>query len=122
MVENVTGLPEIEPDYDNLAQQFDVYEKGRRLRMLVHSPEWEIVVQVLQDYRDKARDALIYLPPGDPNAMLAHAAASATNDVFERFQEDIKNAVYAAEHPSDELRDYIFGVRKDMDVKSAMEQ
>ena len=90
--------------------------------MLVHSPEWEIVVQVLQDYRDKARDALIHLPPGDPNAMLAHAAASATNDVFERFQEDIKNAVYAAEHPSDELRDYIFGVRKDMDVKSAMEQ
>ena len=122
MAENPNGLPDIAPDYDELDRQFDVYEKGRRLRMLVHSPEWEIVVQVLQDYRDKARDAVIALPPGHEGVMLAHAAASATNDVFERFQEDIKNAVYAAEHPTDELRDYIFGVRKDMDVKSAMEQ
>lgn len=122
MDENIYGLSEPEPDYDQLEQQLELYEKGRRLKLLVNSPEWEIVVQTLQDYRDKARDALIALPPGDPNVSQAHAAASATNDVFNYFQQDIANAVNAATKPSEELKAYIFGVRKSLDVKAAMGQ
>jgi hypothetical protein len=124
MVESPNGLPLIadpEADLAQLEAQLDLYEKGRRLRTLVHSPEWEIVTQTLQDYRDKARDALIALPPGDPSVLQAHAAASATNDVFTMFQQDINSAVDFAVNPPEELRNHIFGIRKALDVAAAME-
>ena len=81
MTENPYGLPLIaDPEQDaiQLENQLDLYEKGRKLRKFVLDPDWEIVIQVLQDYRDKYRDALVALAPGDPQVPLAHAAASAS--------------------------------------------
>ena len=121
MDENIYGLPENrEIDEAELERQADVYEKGRRLRTLTNSPDWELVVQTLQDYRDKARDALIALPPGDKNVLQAHAAASATNDVFTMFTEDINSVISAAQNPSPELTQYLMGIRRSLDVQTAM--
>ena len=67
MTENPYGLPLIaDPEQDaiQLENQLDLYEKGRKLRKFVLDPDWEIVIQVLQDYRDKYRDALVSLLPG----------------------------------------------------------
>jgi hypothetical protein len=120
--ETLTGLPEPEQDYDQLERQLDLYEKGRRLRTLTNSPDWELVVQTLQDYRDKYRDALIALPPGDPRVPLAHAAASSSNDIFTYFMGDIQAAVDFTNNPPDEVVASIRGIRRALDVKVAMGQ
>lgn len=124
MPETPNGLPLLadpEQDLVQLESQLYLYEKGRKLRKFVLDPDWEIVLQVLQDYRDKTRDELIAMAPGDPNVSQAHAAASATNDVFVRFQEDINRTVDCAINPSDELKAYMHGVRQSLDVKAVME-
>jgi hypothetical protein len=120
MSENLTGLSEPEQDYDELDRQLDLYEKGRRLRTLTNSPDWELVTQTLQDYRDKYRDALIALPPGDPQVPLAHAAASSSNDIYTYFLQDINLAVEFATHPPDAVVDSIRGIRRASDVQRAM--
>ena len=123
MPETPNGLPLLadpEADLAQLEAQLDLYEKGRRLRTLVNSPDWELVIQVLQDYRDKYRDALIALVPGDPQVPLAHAAASASNDIFTYFQTSINGAVDFVNNPPDEVKEKIFGIRRA--IETAMGQ
>ena len=115
MTENPYGLPLIaDPEQDaiQLETQLDLYEKGRKLRKFVLDPDWEIVIQVLQDYRDKYRDALVALAPGDPQVPLAHAAASASNDIFSYFTKSINDAVDFSNKPPEELKGAIHGIRK----------
>ena len=115
MTENPYGVPLIadpEQDLIQLENQLDLYDKGRKLRKFVLDPDWEIVVQVLKDYRDKYRDALVALAPGDEQVPLAHAAASASNDIFDYFQKSINDAVDFANQPPNELRDHIHGIRR----------
>lgn len=114
MTENPYGLPLIaDPEQDaiQLENYLDLYEKGRKLRKFVLDPDWELVTQVLQDYRDKYRDALVALAPGDPQVPLAHAAASASNDLFEYFTKSINDAVDFANKPPEELKSAIHGIR-----------
>ena len=112
MTENPYGLP--------LETQLDLYEKGRKLRKFVLDPDWGIVIQVLRDYRDKYRDALVALAPGDPQVPLAHAAASASNDIFTYFQTSINGAVDFVNNPPDEVKEKIFGIRRA--IETAMGQ
>lgn len=115
MTENPYGLPLIaDPEQDaiQLENQLDLYEKGRKLRKFVMDPDWELVVQILRDYSDKANDELTDLPPGHPKIMEAHAAASATKQVFHRFQEDINTAVDFANKPPEELKTAIHSIRR----------
>ena len=115
MTENPYGLPLIaDPEQDaiQLENQLDLYEKGRKLRKFVLDPDWEIVIQVLQDYRDKYRDALVSLAPGDPQVPLAHAAASASNDIFDYFTKSINDAVDFSNKPPGELKGAIHGIRR----------
>ena len=115
MTEKPYGLPLIaDPEQDaiQLETQLDLYEKGRKLRKFVLDPDWEIVIQVLQDYRDKYRDALVALAPGDPQVPLAHAAASASNDIFSYFTKSINDAVDFSNQPPEELTGAIHGIRR----------
>ncbi len=102
------------PEQDSIQREnhLDLYDKGRRLRKFVLDPDWELVVQVLQDYRDKYRDALVALAPGDEQVPLAHAAASASNDIFEYFTKSINDAVDFANKPPEELKQAIHGIRR----------
>ena len=110
------------PDYDfnDLEAQLDVYEKGLMLAPVVKTPVWELIVQTLTDYKDKAVQQLVDLPPGDSTVPCAHAAASALDDQLAKFQQDVNSAVEAAANPSDELRDYLSGALKQSDVGRAM--
>lgn len=105
-------VPDPEQDAIQLENQLDLYEKGRKLRKFVLDPDWEIVIQVLQDYRDKYRDALVSLAPGDPQVPLAHAAASASNDIFEYFTKSINDAVDFSNKPPGELKSAIHEIRR----------
>jgi hypothetical protein len=118
MTENPYGVPLIadpEQDLIQLENQLDLYDKGRKLRKFVLDPDWEIVVQVLKDYKDKYRDALVALAPGDDQVPLAHAAASASNDIFDYFQKSINDAVDFANQPPDDIRKHIFGIKSAID-------
>ena len=121
--ETLSGLPNPDPEIslEQFEQQLEVFEKGRALARFVNDVNWETVLQVLQDYRDNARDALIALPPGDPQVPLAHAAASATHEVFRNFQEDISRAVDFAQNPPAEFKQRMLGVRDSLDVAKIME-
>jgi hypothetical protein len=122
--ETVTGLPNPDPELslDQFEQQLDIFDKGRALARFVNDPNWEVVLQVLQDYRDKYRDALIALAPGDPQVPLAHAAASASNDLFIFFQKSINDAVDFAQHPPEEFKARLRGTRDALDVQKQMDR
>ena len=103
-------------DTDQILIEYEQYEKGRRLKQIVSHPEWSTVMQVLKDYRDKAKDDLIDLQPGDPTVPTAHAAVSAINQVVGFFEQDINNAIETATNPSSELVDFLTRARENMDV------
>lgn len=112
-------IDEPQLDYSQVENEFEVYQQGRMLRTVVHTPAWEIVIDTLKSYRDKAIADLMALAPGDPNVPTAHAAAAALDDQFGKFQQDIANAVRMADQPSLELVDYLNGVVKNSDVLRA---
>ena len=116
-----SAFPQELPDFSNIENDLELYDKGRQLRIVTTHPGWPTVIQVLKDYRDKAVQALIDLPPGDPSVPTVHAAASALDDQFVKFQQDIQHAIDAAENPSQEVVQYLSGVYKAADVKKKME-
>ena len=109
-------------DFSNIENDLALYEKGRDLRIVTTHPGWPTVLQALTDYRDKAIQSLVNLPPGDPTVPTVHAAASALDDQLAKFQQDIERAVEAAAHPSEEVTAYLTGAYKASDVKAAMEE
>lgn len=109
-------------DDTHLMSELDLYEKGKRLHRVVNSPDWELIVQILEDYRDKAVADLVHLLPGDPHVVCSHAAASCATQIVENFQNDVNSAVQSATKPSQELIKYLNGVREASDVSRAMGQ
>jgi hypothetical protein len=107
-------------ELSELEAQISLYEKGRALRIVTTHPGWETVIQVLRDYRDKAVQALVDLPPGDPTVPTVHAAASALDDQFVKFQQDISAAIEAAANPSEEVVAWLSGAYKAADVAQIM--
>ena len=108
-------------EFETIERELELYDKGRMLRPLVISPAWEVIIQVLKDYKDAADDDLTDLAPGDPTVPYAHAAASALKDQFKKFQQDITNAVDFAANPSQDLIEYLNGARVSMDVLKQQE-
>jgi hypothetical protein len=111
-------MPDI--DFEDLQNQADLYEKGRMLSTVVRTPVWELIIQILKDYKDGAENQCLDLPPGDTTVPCAHAAASALRDQFIKFQQDVERAVEAAAKPSPELRAYLTGALAAADVGKAM--
>ena len=107
-------------NFEEIQEELDLYEKGMMLRTVVKTPVWEIIVQVLSDYKDNAVQQLVNLPPGDPTVPCAHAAASALDDQLAKFQQDVSAAIESATNPSPELRAYLSGATEALDVQKAM--
>ena len=103
----------------DIQEELDLYEKGRMLRTIVSTPAWKLVIQALEDYRDKADQDLRDLPPGDPTVPTAHAAVSALDSVVAHFQQDINHAVDFAAKPSQEVSNYLKGAGRVLDVSKA---
>lgn len=103
-------------DQEQLEQDIEVYERGRLLRSIVITPAWDVIIDTLRTYKDVAVSDLLSLAPGDVTVPTAHAAAAALTEQFDKFQQDIKNAVDFAAQPSDELRNYLISARDRLDV------
>ena len=104
----------------NIESDLSLYEYGLELRTVYGTTAWEVIVDTIRSYVDRTKERLIALPPGDETVPTAHAAASALNDLYNKFLEDTKSAVDFANHPSDELLQYLHIVRNASDVKKAM--
>lgn len=109
-------------NFEEIENELELYERGRQLRIVYGTPVWETIIGALEDYRDKAKQELINLPPGHSSVITTHAAASALDDAVVKFKMDIKNAVDTAAKPSVELTAYLTGVIENMDVARAIGQ
>jgi len=107
-------------DQNDIDRDLSLYDMGRSLRAVVHTPGWEIVLDTLKSYKDQAVEDLVALAPGDPTVPTVHAAASALSDQFSKFQQDIDRAIEFAANPPEALQEYLVGVRDDSDVLKAM--
>jgi hypothetical protein len=105
--------------YEDIEGDLLLYEQGRVLRPVYKTPAWEIIMGVFEDYRDKARDELIALPPGDPYVVTAHAAASALDDVVAKAKQDFEAAVQAAAQPTQEVASYLLEMVEVNDVAAS---
>jgi hypothetical protein len=79
--------------------ELDLWEKGRELQSIVNTRGFDILLETLQAYVDKANVSLISMAPGDPDVVAAHAAVSAANQLVSYFKQDI-NAAVEASHKS----------------------
>jgi hypothetical protein len=99
-IEQLNGAPLDDADYDDVAQ----WQRGLELRGVVTTPAWEIILNSLQSYADKAAAALLQLPPGDERVMYAHAAASAAAQINTNFRLDVQSAIEAASQVPEVLK------------------
>jgi hypothetical protein len=89
----------LEPDE---ADEIIQYGKGRELAHLVNDPGWLVALEMLRGYVESATRSLVGLPPGHPDVVAAHAAASAVTDLYTKFIQDVDQAVN--QEPPDVLR------------------
>lgn len=102
--------------YEDIETELRLYEFGRTLRPVVISPAWEILVDTIKSYVEDADLQVRKLVPGDPSVVASQAALYALDQFFTKFQEDVKRAVDFAAHPSQEITNFLLGVRDDSDV------
>jgi hypothetical protein len=108
----------IDLDFETMQAELEQYERGRLLRSLILSPQWTEVLNILEDYRDKARQDLIDLAPGDPTVPIVHAAVSAIDDLIPKLKQDVQHAVDIANQPSQDLLTFMATMRQTLDVKN----
>lgn len=99
-IEQLKGHALEQADYDDIEQ----WQRGQELRQVVTTPAWEIILNSLQAYSDKAAEALLQLAPGDERVMYAHAAASAAAQINTNFRLDVQSAIDAASQVPEVLK------------------
>ena len=107
---------------DQVENDLALFELGRQLRVIVNTPAWEIVLNTVDRYVDDLDQQVRKLPPGDTTVISAQAALYALDQFATKFKEDINRAVNFANHPSEEIREYLNGTRDANDVAKAMGQ
>lgn len=92
MVDRIQGSlgQELSPEDKH---EVEMWERGRTLAQVINTEAYTILVDTLKAYADEATSSLLKIPPGDEHVPEAHAAAYALNDLFVKFQEDVRNAV-----------------------------
>lgn len=78
-----------------------LYTYGRELAHLVDLPGWQVALEMLAGYANKATEDLIHLAPGDARVPNTHAAASALTDLYRKFIQDVATAVESASNTPD---------------------
>lgn len=90
------------PEYQ--MQELEQWKLGNKLRAIVGTEGWELVVDMLKQYETKAVDELLSLPPGHPDVPTVHAAAQALVQRNKLFLEDVEIAIRSSDHVPDVLK------------------
>lgn len=86
------------------ANEIRMYMVGRELAHIVDLPGWQVALEMLAGYANKASEDLIRMAPGDPRVPNTHAAASALADLYRKFIQDVANAVEMSDKAPDLVR------------------
>ena len=73
--------------------EITMWDRGRTLAQVINTEAWEILLDTIKSYVDGATEALLRLSPGDANVKEAHAVAFALSDFYQKFQQDVNQAV-----------------------------
>lgn len=84
--------------------EIDLHQKGRALAQVVNFYGWEVALEMIQSYVTGSVSALVNLAPGDPTVPTAHAAASAMNDFYIKFVQDVQIAIEASSKTPEVLK------------------
>lgn len=76
--------------------EVEQWQRGTKLRNLVNTEEWQIILDTLHSYVLAANADLMKLQVGDPTVLTAHAAASGVEQLYHLFKHDIEAAVAAS--------------------------
>ncbi len=91
-LESVRG-PLTEDEKDELI----LWDKGRALLQITSLNGYEVVLEILQSYAEKAIQQLIATDPANRDEVLANqSVAFASNKMFRNFVEDVNNAITAS--------------------------
>src|SRR5258708_39213572 len=91
-LESVRG-PLTEDEKDELI----LWDKGRALLQITSLNGYEVVLEILQSYAEKAIQQLIATDPANRDEVLANqSVAFASNKMFRNFAEDVNNAITAS--------------------------
>jgi hypothetical protein len=90
------------PEYQ--LEELEQWKLGNKLRGIVGTEGWELVVDMLKQYETKAVEELLRLAPGDPNVLTVHAAASALVQCNRLFLEDVAAAIESSNRVPDVLK------------------
>lgn len=97
---------------DYQRSEIELFETGRELRNVVNTPAWEIILNSMRRYADKAVEDLLNLLPGDPAVTTAHAAASALVQQHIYFKQDVERAVQASYKTPEALLPAVRAIRE----------
>jgi hypothetical protein len=114
--------PASDPDinFEAARDKLDLIATGRRIAHFIRDPNWEVIIGTLENYRDNATADLISLPPGHPDVLASHAAASAISDLVRKFKSDLETAVNA--QPDEEVAAYVQWLKTNNDPMELMDQ
>lgn len=108
--------------YEYIENDLNTFDLGRKLNRIIGTEVWEIILDTFAKLRDDAQADVFRLPPGDPNVMAAHAAASSLTQAYAHFKEGIEAAGEFANNPSEELKKYLRQAVDATDVVKQMEK
>ena len=106
---------------DELELQMDVFERGRVLKT-IPPDAWEIIYSTIHEQVEDVNRQVRKLPPGDPSIVAAQASLYALSSFEENFKKGMDEAIEFATYPTQEFKDYLYGVRDSMDVMKQMEK
>lgn len=84
--------------------EIEQHTNGRELEHLTTQEGWQIVVNMLRSYSDKATADLLRLEPGHPAVPQAHAAAAALTAIVTTFLYDVDQAIQRGREIPDVVR------------------
>ena len=85
--------------------EIERWQKSRALAQLVGQDGWEVLIDMLKSYVTDQIDNLVNADPGNRDEVLAcHAVTYAVKHLYDKFTEDVANAVQYAAHVPESIK------------------
>ena|SRR5260221_172336 len=100
-LESFRGEPLTQDEKDELI----LWDKGRSLNQIVSLNGYEVILEMLQSYAEKAIQELLNADPASKEDVLAnHSIAFVSHKIFRNFVTDVNNAVEASKKTPEFLK------------------
>jgi hypothetical protein len=83
---------QLEPEERYEIEQWD---RGRTLAQVTDAA-WQVMFDTLKSYADNSTEDLVSMSPGNEKLKEQHAITYALNDLYVKFQQDVRSAISAS--------------------------